>query len=183
MNNAGHRQPPLRAVLASLGVSCEVVHVSALDESFDPSPYECVFLGGTQVSPHEHPEIYRHELSLIRKTPRPLLGVCGGHLLLALAFGGTVGTARALYGRVAVRALPGRGAVQRLVADLHGLHEDRFQVCQVPEELSVIAQSSLHGMVYAMKHRHRPLYGVQFHPERREDTYPLLGKFIELSRG
>ena len=97
----------------------------------------------------------------------PLLGVCLGHQAIGEAFGG----------RVVRGSLPVHGKVtevrhrgERLFAGCpapmqtaryHSLIVDR---ATLPKELCVDAETP-DGVVMAVSHRERPVYGIQFHPE------------------
>ena len=97
----------------------------------------------------------------------PLLGVCLGHQAIGEAFG-----ARIIRGGVPVHGkvtgVIHRG--ERLFANCgsplssaryHSLVIDRESL---PEELIVDAETP-DGVVMAVSHRDRPIFGIQFHPE------------------
>jgi len=101
----------------------------------------------------------------------PILGVCLGHQALGEAFGGrTIRAGRVMHGKTAsvrhegdeiFRGIPTPFTVNRY----HSLVSDPGAL---PDVLEVIAWSedSEDGVeVQAMRHRERPLWGVQFHPE------------------
>lgn len=99
----------------------------------------------------------------------PVFGVCLGVQGLVEAFGGTLGQlAEPMHGKPSVitsagdqstlfRDLPTRFAVGRY----HSLYASRPDL---PESLRVTAESD-DGIIMAVEHKHRPLAGVQFHPE------------------
>ncbi len=108
-------------------------------------------------------------VDLIRALPprTPLLGVCLGHQALAVAMGGRVGHApRPVHGRVSEIAHQGEGVLAGLPVPFaagryHSLVVERD--C-LPEELEVTATSD-GDLIMAVRHRARPWFGVQFHPE------------------
>jgi para-aminobenzoate synthetase len=115
----------------------------------------------------------------------PLLGVCLGHQGLVLAHGGTVGAApQPMHGRRSRIHHSGRelfdGIPQGFLAvRYHSLaaHEP------LPTELEVTARTSS-GTVMAVRHRERPHWGVQFHPESVETEWgeKLVRNFCQLAQ-
>jgi anthranilate synthase/aminodeoxychorismate synthase-like glutamine amidotransferase len=97
----------------------------------------------------------------------PLLGVCLGHQAIGEAFGGRVVRARTpRHGKTVAVHHDGRGLFAGCpdpleVALYHSLVLD---AARVPDELEVAARGP-EGEVMAVRHRARPLHGLQFHPE------------------
>jgi len=95
----------------------------------------------------------------------PILGICFGHQLLAHAFGGRVeGLGKGEYGVTYVYIedfddiLEGLDRVERVWMS----HSDT--VTSLPSDFRVLARTDL-CPVAAFKHRDKPIYGVQWHPE------------------
>jgi len=98
------------------------------------------------------------------KASLPILGVCLGHQIIGLAFGGTIAKDNApIHGKATqvrcqshplFRSLPNLISVGRY----HSLYVNRL-----PQTLSTIAIGD--DKVMAMEHRAYPIYGLQFHPE------------------
>jgi anthranilate synthase component II len=107
-------------------------------------------------------------LELIRANDSiPLLGVCLGHQAIGEAFGGhIVRDAIPVHGKVTEvrhegeRLFAGCPSPMR-TARYHSLIVDRSTL---PKELSIDAETD-DGVVMAVSHRQRPIYGIQFHPE------------------
>jgi anthranilate synthase/aminodeoxychorismate synthase-like glutamine amidotransferase len=97
----------------------------------------------------------------------PTLGVCLGHQAIASAFGGLVVGAKELrHGKASPVDHDGRDLFAGLTFPFlagryHSLVADRSSL---PPELCVTAWTS-DGVVMGLRHRARPLFGVQFHPE------------------
>jgi anthranilate synthase/aminodeoxychorismate synthase-like glutamine amidotransferase len=95
----------------------------------------------------------------------PTLGVCLGHQAVVEAFGGEVGSARALlHGKASVVAHDGRGVFEGLPPELAVGRYHSLAAVTVPDELRVTARAR-DGEVMAVRHRTHPIEGVQFHPE------------------
>jgi len=117
----------------------------------------------------------------------PLLGVCLGHQALGHVFGGSVVRAPVLmHGKTSEIRHDGEGIYAGLgnpfvATRYHSLVVDR---ASVPDCLVVTAETS-DGLVMGLRHRFRPLVGVQFHPESilTLEGERLLRNFVERGAG
>jgi anthranilate synthase component 2 len=97
----------------------------------------------------------------------PLLGVCLGHQALGEAFGARIVRGAApVHGKVTAVRHEGNGLFAGCPAPMqtaryHSLIVERDSL---PDVFRVDAESD-DGVVMALSHRERPLYGIQFHPE------------------
>jgi para-aminobenzoate synthetase component II len=108
-------------------------------------------------------------LELIRRSEGriPLLGVCLGHQALGQAFGGKVVRAeRLMHGKTSEIRHDGRTVFTGLPSPFTATRYHSLVVARdsVPECLEVTAWTE-DGVVMGLRHRERPLEGVQFHPE------------------
>jgi carbamoyl-phosphate synthase small subunit len=111
----------------------------------------------------------------------PVMGVCLGHQLLALACAG--GTYKMKFGH--------RGSNQPVIDTASGrvmitTQNHGFAVNpEVPASLQITHLNLNDGTVEGLRHRTRPAFSVQFHPEGRpgpNDAEPLYDQFLELIR-
>ena len=114
----------------------------------------------------------------------PLLGVCLGHQGLCELSGGVVGSAPELFhGRESDILHDGVDLFAGLPSPLRVVRYHSLTVTRVPDELEIIAWTD-DGVIMAVRHRYRPAWGVQFHPEsiRTEYGRELLCNFAQLTR-
>ncbi|MGB9280880.1 MAG: aminodeoxychorismate synthase component I [Pseudonocardiaceae bacterium] len=117
-------------------------------------------------------------------SPIPLLGVCLGHQGLCEVSGGSVGTAPELFhGRESDVFHDGMDLFDGLPSPLRVVRYHSLSVTRIPDDLTTTAWTS-DGVIMGIRHRHRPAWGVQFHPEsiRTEHGMDLLRNFARLSR-
>lgn len=155
----------LYQAVRALGCNCKVVRNDALSVksllALEPS--------GVILSPGPgRPEDAGVLLELIRRAPvkLPMLGVCLGHQAIAQAHGGPVVRAKHLmHGKTCTIRHDGKGVFEGLpqtltVARYHSL----VAAEPLPAGLIPTARAD-DGSLMGLRHRDRPIEGVQFHPE------------------
>jgi anthranilate synthase component 2 len=154
---------PLRA----LGLDVRVVRNDALTlrEALALSP------SGVILSPGPNrPEDAGVCVSLVRAAARlrlPLLGVCLGHQAIGLALGGRVVRARRpLHGRTSAVTHDGLGVLAGVPSPFAAAryHSLCVSATRLPPDLVPSAWAD-DGTLMGLRHRDRPIEGVQFHPE------------------
>ena len=116
-----------------------------------------------------HPRDAGRMVEIIRElNPRiPVLGVCLGHQAIVEALGGKVsGAGEIVHGKASEVRHDGGALFEGVpspfsAARYHSLAAER---ASLPAALRETARTAS-GVIMAIEHRERPLYGVQFHPE------------------
>lgn len=101
----------------------------------------------------------------------PILGICAGHQYMARFFGGEVKPAKVPeYGKVEIEVLEENVLFKSLPKKFIVWESHNDEVTKIPENFILLA-SSANCKVQAMKHKDKPLYGLQFHPEVEHTQY------------
>jgi anthranilate phosphoribosyltransferase len=150
--------------LGELGTEVRVVRNDALsvDDALALEPERIVVSPGPGT-----PDEAGISVDLIRRSPVPVLGVCLGHQSLAQGFGGEiVRAARLMHGKTSEIRHDGRTLFSGLPDPFTATRYHSLVVApeSVPECLEVSAWAD-GGVIMGLRHRERPLEGVQFHPE------------------
>ena len=98
----------------------------------------------------------------------PILGVCLGHQAIGLAFGAAIASAPTLvHGKRSTVEHDGRGVFEGIEGPFEAgrYHSLAVAADTCPPELEVAARTADDGTIMALRHRDRPVHGVQFHPE------------------
>lgn len=159
----------------------EVVEYSSINAGEEFKQYDAVVLSGSQhkLAESEVYESYLNEAEFLENTQKPVLGICFGHQLLAMAFGEEVVVLDNNY--------EGYYIVNKITNDVifDGLDE-KFLVMESHTEMVkdlpsnfVLLGDSPNCPIEVIKHRLYTLYGVQFHPERFDERHPAGYKILE----
>ena len=97
----------------------------------------------------------------------PTLGVCLGHQCVGYAFGGTVGGAgEIMHGKTSLIHHTGEGVFRGLPNPFEAIRYHSLAVYRddLPDELEITAWTD-NGLIMGIRHKERPIEGIQFHPE------------------
>jgi len=113
----------------------------------------------------------------------PLLGVCLGHQAIGQAFGADVVRAPTpVHGKVSPILHDGTGVFAGLPSPFGATryHSLTLDPATIPDTLVVNARTA-DGVIMGVRHRERPLHGVQFHPESilTGEGHRILRNFLE----
>lgn len=112
----------------------------------------------------------------------PLLGVCLGHQTIGAAFGGRVIRCHEIvHGKMGTIHHRGQGVFAGLPSPFQATryHSLIVERPTLPAALEITAELS-DGTIMGLRHRERPIEGVQFHPESiaSEHGHQLLKNFL-----
>ena len=108
-------------------------------------------------------------VDLIRDAPGdlPILGVCLGHQVIGAAFGGQIVRSEPRHGMASPIEHDGQGLFDGCPSPMNVARYHSLVVSQqhLPDCLRVTATSLDDRRIMGLRHRSRPVFGVQFHPE------------------
>lgn len=147
------------------------------------SSYDFVIISPGPSSPDEAGQSLA-TIAACEKENVPLLGICLGHQCIGQYFGGKVVRFEPpMHGKVSEIVHQSQDIYTGLSSPLnatryHSLVVDRKTF---PEVLDITSESR-DGVIQSLKHKEKPLVGIQYHPESvlTEKGHDLLANFIEL---
>lgn len=116
----------------------------------------------------------------------PILGVCLGHQAIGAAFGAEVVRAEAVvHGKRSLVFHTRQGCFERVSLPFQAgrYHSLVIEKQTLPSDLSIEAETA-DGTIMAVRHRHYPCFGIQFHPESilTEQGEMLIANFLKQRR-
>jgi len=183
----------LRAVLSRMHEGVEILtepyHAVSLKRVKSLNPSHIVLSGQSHPWDRYAPESLAGVIEVIKKASQPVLGVCGGHQQIALAYGAPVDLmgrlepgegyagAKRERGYFPVTA-NGGGLFNNLPKEITVWHSHFDEVKALPKGFRRTAWNET-CPIQAMEHNERPVFGVQFHPELFDEGHPDGRKIIE----
>lgn len=177
----------LVAYLQELGAEVSVIEADALTPAeliASASAYDGVVLSPGPGAP----EASAAGLALVEHVARthapPILGVCLGHQIIAVAFGGEVGRAPELmHGQTSVITHDGSALFARLPESFEVGRYHSLAANTLPPSIRATAVTP-EGAVMALAHESAPIVGVQYHPESilTEHGHALLANWLGMLR-
>lgn len=132
-----------------------------------------------------HPKDSKVSLDCISQmgTKVPILGICLGHQVIGTSFGANIiNSNEIVHGKTSMINHNNSNLFKGLknpfeATRYHSLIIDKSTL---PEELEVIAE--LDQIIMGIKHKERPIFGVQFHPEsiKTQDGLKIIENFLNL---
>ncbi len=160
INNYGQFCHLIHRAVRDLDQDVELMkNTSSLEEILKKEPDGLILSGGPTLERAGNCIRYVKELDL------PVLGICLGHQVMAQAYGGSVRTGAAGgYAAVEIEILDEDDILKGLGQKTNVWASHADEVSTLPPDFIRLARSRI-CEVESMKHRKKPLYGVQWHPE------------------
>ncbi|HEV8136885.1 MAG TPA: gamma-glutamyl-gamma-aminobutyrate hydrolase family protein [Pyrinomonadaceae bacterium] len=183
----------VRAVLGRLIPELEILiepfHSVSLERVRSLKPSHIILSGQSHPWEMYTPESLAGVFSVIKQASQPILGLCGGHQQIALAYGAKVGLMERVEpgegyeGAKRERGfLPvtntGEGLFKDLPSEIVVWHNHCDEVKEVPDGFRVTASNET-CPIQAMQQKGRRLYGIQFHAELFDEDHPEGRKVVE----
>jgi carbamoyl-phosphate synthase small subunit len=177
----GCKQNILRC-LVDAGCIVDVVSASASADDILARKPDGIFLANGPGDPAATAEFAVPEIKKLINSNVPIFGICIGHQLLALAMGGSTGKmARGHRGaNHPVRDLT-TGQIE-ITSQNHGFCVDPDSL---PENVEITHISLFDGSVEGLRHKDKPVFCVQYHPESSpgpHDSRHLFQRFVEMMK-
>lgn len=191
-------------ITALSGLDCFCFHYTQVKrEAFEDAPVKAIVLRAPAPAGMLKCNSAREELwALLRETDIPTIAFCGGFHQVYMAFGGKCGDMRRLrpgeqdpnpkyapgrlkeWGFCRVRTIRDDPLFEGLGRELDVLEQHVSECRELPEEFELLASTET-CRVQAIKHKTRPLYATQFHPEAYEEGHMdgkrLLQNFFKIA--
>ncbi|MBP2132542.1 GMP synthase (glutamine-hydrolyzing) [Methanomicrobium sp. W14] len=163
---------PMERIVKTFGKEYRVVHYTKIDYS-EITDFDAVILCGTTLMDNE----FLKSASLfefIKETTVPVLGICAGIQIIAKIFGGKIIPDKKI-GMTTVKKIRDNPILKGM--DEFEAYELHLNSVEMPECFDTIAESG--SGVQVASHSQKPVYGIVFHPEVRNEQ--VVRNFLEIA--
>jgi len=113
----------------------------------------------------------------------PLFGVCLGHQAIGQVFGGNIIRTAPMHGKTSQIFHKGQSVFKNLPSPYEATryHSLIIERATCPDVLEITAETQ-DGIIMGVKHKTKPIHGVQFHPESiaTKHGHDLIQNFLNL---
>ena len=177
INNYGQFCHLIHRAVRDLDQDVELVkNTSTIEEILSYEPDGLILSGGPTIERAGNCGLYVKELDI------PILGICLGHQVMAKEYGGEIKTGvSGGYAAIEVEILEEDDILKGLGPSTKVWASHADEVSSIPPDFIRLARSKI-CEVEAMKHKSKPLYGLQWHPEvsHTERGDDLFNNFFEI---
>jgi GMP synthase (glutamine-hydrolysing) len=176
VDNGGQWTHRIWRVLRELGCESKIIPNTTPVEKIDA--HALVLSGGAPRIAWESPKLGSC-IDYLKEFSGPILGICVGHQLMAVHCGGKAGPSEIPeFGLAKIRVIEEDDLFKGLPKEFLVWESHNDEVKEV-SGFTVLAVSD-NCAIQAMKHKSKPFYGVQFHPEvnNTEHGSEILKNFV-----
>ena len=183
-NNEKRFMKLLRSFLKNRGFKYKIKDFRKISPR-DTKAFDAIILsGGIGISNNPYLPEFSKEVELIKKTRKPILGICLGFELICHAYESEITEMKIMShlerGIFNIKIRKKDDIFKNCPKIMRVFDSHRWGFINAGERLEVLATSK--DGVEAVKHKTKPIYGVQFHPEvtRNNQGYKAIENFLRL---
>ena len=164
INNNSSQFDNLVRFVTSEGHSVESLHwddpaILERYNSFDVT----IFSGGSGLAVRDHRDDLFQEIKIAKETTKPLIGICLGFQIIVDTYGAEMErNEEKTKGLINVEVL-NQDDIFKNMKEFEAFVSHKWHVRNVQDPLIILAKSG--ETIEAVRHKTKPIYGFQFHPE------------------
>jgi len=168
-------------ILSVLGAETETLSIKDLPSGIFNWSGGIIISGSPVLLSETDTAPYIEKFLFVKNISVPVLGICFGHQIIGMLYGGKIQKDKECRRPINIKLLA-KDAIFEGLPENPVFGEDHTESISLPLNFEHIATSEF-CKVEAIKHKEKPLYGVQFHPEvSGENGKILLKNFLRICK-
>lgn len=157
---------PIKEALLTTKVDIHIKEYSEmLKDCCDIDAYDAVIISASPKGNNANFDTRLKSFNWLRTTSLPVLGICAGHQLIGKLFGGELISDQESEDGISTVRIQKKDPIFEGCMDEFTVEQHHNDSITLPKDFDLLA-TSLHCRVQAIRHKTKPLYGVQWHAER-----------------
>lgn len=186
INNHTVTLKDLKKVLKKLGATFIIRDQKSSLSGLEKKHIKGIILsgGGPNLDKKINVKQIRADLMSLAENKVPILGICEGHQIIGAEFGGAVKTLKSylINKKEKIKILKRSKIFKGLPKEIYAFEYHGRYVSQIPKEFDLAAESK-EIKNEAFFHKTRPIFSVQFHPERSgEHGEKIINNFLTICK-
>ncbi|MFO0704128.1 MAG: hypothetical protein U0525_05410 [Patescibacteria group bacterium] len=133
----------------------------------DLTSFDLIVLSGTsKYSIRMNKHLYSYQQKLILESDKPIIGICGGFELICDAYG--IPLLKSLVKISGIFPLTPIASDKILIPGMIYSVYERHKMYVPHVDFPLVPLATTNGNIALIKHKYKPIYGMQFHPEVRK---------------
>ena len=158
IDNGSKHLKKLQRLLSSNSITTIPFFSSYPDKRFDL----IILSGGSRFAVNENPEKFDKEINLIKNAQTPIIGICEGCEIIAYAFGSKLEKFTPKSKGIKTIEIVDKAFLES-PKEIKVYEAHHWAIKKLGQNLIEVAKSQ--NGFEIIKHRQKPIYGLQFHPE------------------
>jgi len=164
--------------VAELNYPFKVINLDKVKDNNFASFSGIIISGSPTLLVKDNIQEYKNLFKFIKTVNIPILGICFGHQIMGLLFGSAIHTSKKVNKKERIEFVK-QDDLFINIKNQALFKEGHLQFITLPREFFLLAKSKTCANE-AMKHKHKQLYGLQFHPEVSDDGDKIFRNFLNL---
>lgn len=144
--------------------NCEILPYRGFHDAVQTRSFDLIVLaGGVEVSDEKGWSYYQQEIAFIQETTKPVIGIAVGAELLAKAYNAKLELNKSAPDQVKELTIVQQHAIFANIDIPKVMDYQRWNIVGTGANLEALARSS--KSIEVFKHKIKPHFGLQFHPE------------------